>query len=62
MYIENSGGGQIKLTTLEESIIEEHDVGMVRKDQTEEKKKSITEKDGEVIVAERNDQDITIKD
>ena len=62
MYIENSGGGQIKLTTLEKSIIEEHDVGMVRKDQTEEERKSITEKDGEVIVAERNDQDITIKD
>ena len=62
MYIEDSQGGQIKFTTLEESIIEEHNVGMVRKDLSEEKKKSITEKDGDAIVAERNDPDITTKD
>ena len=60
MYIEDNEGGQKKLTTLEESIFEEGDVGMLRKDLIEEDKKSIT---GEAILSGRNnDPDITIKD
>ena len=62
MYIEDNEGGQKKLTTLEESIFEEGNVGMVRKDLTEEDTKSITEQDGDAISSGRNDPDITIKD
>ena len=62
MYIENNERGQTKLTTLEESIFEDSDVEMVRKDLTKEDTKSITEQDGEAILSGRNDPDITIKD
>ena len=57
MYIEDNGGGQKTLTTLKESIFEEHNV-VVRKDLTEGDEKSITDY-GEAIIAGRNDPDIT---
>ena len=56
--IEDSEGGHLKSTTfkkLEGSIIEEHDVGMVSRDPTEEERKSITEEDGEAIVYSRKE-------